>query len=578
VQIKNSKSMKIIGLMLLALLLVISCAKKGEKPQANLPPDTIVSGFQIATAPSLADKYSTTVYWRSSDPDGSVADYRWRVIGNDGDSVMADTLNLSRWQSISDVTVTIELAFPNLERTYSFEVAARDNSHVWDPTPAVAILAKDRITGLNYPPNTEILSGPSDGGITAAGVHFQIQGFDIDGVMDSLDYKLDTTTAWTRVGADINSGTASLDIVGLDLGAHTAIFRAVDNFGAVDPSPISVSFVVVDTLLPYLTVTGGALPDAFYYLPAGGTTANLATGWHGDATWYSSTLLYRYAVDDTATWSEWDTATSVTLTGLTAESHVFYVEAKDLADHITLFATNFRIGPFIADRGILVVNGVDWASYAAQATAMYTAHAPWGNRPNVDFWDLFSGDEGYYPPVIDSLGALGTGIIPGDTLGHYSTMVMMMNSYSGGSYSSDLEVFNSMRPLILSYLQAGGNIVMGTRYGQNFIDTTSTLYGYTHIRFNEIGANPVGLVAAVDGLVDQPAIASQTLTDLLAIPSNPEVTTLFTVAAFPHSVGGVIVEPATGGKFAFIAGRCYRFDNAAMAANYDYILSHYMGE
>jgi hypothetical protein len=572
VQIKNSKSMKIIGLMLLALLLVISCAKKGEKPQANLPPDTVISGFQIATAPTTADNYSTTVYWRSSDQDGSVADYRWRVIGNDGDSVMADTLNLSRWQVIYDVTVNMELSFPTLEKTYTFEVAAQDNSHAWDPTPAVAILAKDRVA-TNYPPNTEILSGPSDGGITAAGVHFQIQGFDIDGVMDSLDYKLDTVTAWTRIAADRSSGTASVDIVGLDLGTHTAIFRAVDNFGAADPTPASVSFVVVDSLRPYLIINGGALPGAFYFLPQGGTTTSLATSWTGDATWYNSTLQYRYAVDDTTTWSDWGTEATATLEELIAGAHTFYLEAKDLGDNISLMTAEFGIGALVGDRGILLVNGVDWASYAAQASAMYAAHAPWGDRPDVNFWDLFAGASGDYPPVLDSLGLKGTGAIAGDTLAHYRTMVMMMNNFTG-----DLELFTSMMPLIMSYLNAGGNIVLGTRFGASFI--AGELATYTHLTFNNININiaPGGLVAAVDSLVNQPTIASHTFTDLPAIPTNPEITTLFTVAAFPTSVGGVVVEPATGGKFAFIAGRCYRFNNTAMAANYDYILRHYMGE
>jgi len=153
-------------------------------------------------------------------------------------------------------------------------------------------------------------------------------------------------------------------------------------------------------------------------------------------------------------------------------------------------------------------------------------------------------------------------------------MVMMMNNYNG-----DLAIFEGMLPLVVTYLKAGGNIVMGTRYGESFIGTSGDLYDYTHIDFSEIGVNPSGgLVAAVTGLVDQPATGSHSLSDLPAIPTRPEITTLFTVTAFPNAVGGLIVEPDNGGKFAFIAGRCYRFNNAAMATNYDYILQHYMGE
>jgi hypothetical protein len=172
------------------------------------------------------------------------------------------------------------------------------------------------------------------------------------------------------------------------------------------------------------------------------------------------------------------------------------------------------------------------------------------------------------------MGIKGSGAISGDTLGHYRTMVMLLNNFNG-----DLATFDGMRPLIMSYLNAGGNILMGARFGESFIGTSGDLFNYTHITFNQVGITSMaGLVAAVPGLVDQHATGGQSFTDLPAIPTLPEITTLFTVAAFPNSVGGLIVQPATGGKFALICGRAYRFNNTAMAANYDYILQHYMGE
>jgi hypothetical protein len=374
----------------------------------------------------------------------------------------------------------------------------------------------------------------------------------------------------------LSSGIATVDIVGLPLGVNTLLFRAHDNSGAVDPTPASVSFIVSDTLKPYLIVNSGALPGAFYFLPQGGTTTDLATTWNGDATFYFSTTLYRYAVDDTTAFTEWGTLTGATLAGLVSGAHTLYLQAKDLGGNIATLEIEFGIGALIGDRGILLVNGVDWTGYNPQISNMYAAHGAWGTRPVEDFWDLFSvNPDDYYPPVLlDTLNLLGTGAISGDTLGHYSTMVMMMNNFNG-----DLATFQGMLPLIVSYLKAGGNIVMGTRFGESFIGTSGDLYDYTHIDFSEVGVNPsAGLVAAVAGLINQPTIGSHSLTDLPAIPTHPDITTLFTVTAYPDAVGGLIVEPEAGGKFAFIAGRCYRFNNTAMAANYDYILQHYMGE
>jgi hypothetical protein len=55
---------------------------------------------------------------------------------------------------------------------------------------------------------------------------------------------------------------------------------------------------------------------------------------------------------------------------------------------------------------------------------------------------------------------------------------MLLNNYNG-----DLAIFDGMRPLIVSYLKAGGNIVMGTRFGESFIGTSGDLYDYTRNRF-----------------------------------------------------------------------------------------------
>jgi hypothetical protein len=100
----------------------------------------------------------------------------------------------------------------------------------------------------------------------------------------------------------------------------------------------------------------------------------------------------------------------------------------------------------------------------------------------------------------------------------------------------------------------------------------------TPLEFNQIGVNPPSLEPAVEGLVSMTPFGSSSLTDLFATPSDPNATVLFTVPGFDGSAGGIIVEPDNGGKFAFVAGRMYRFDAGPIATNFTYILTHYFGE
>jgi hypothetical protein len=51
-----------------------------------------------------------------------------------------------------------------------------------------------------------------------------IQGFDIDGTTDYVEYKIDTASTWTEVAADPSSGNATFDVLNLPLGANTLLF------------------------------------------------------------------------------------------------------------------------------------------------------------------------------------------------------------------------------------------------------------------------------------------------------------------------------------------------------------------
>ena len=74
------------------------------------------------------------------------------------------------------------------------------------------------------------------------------------------------------------------------------------------------------------------------------------------------------------------------------------------------------------DRHVLLVNGVDWASYGTEITSAYTDRAFWGDY-TIDFWDNFATPGGRLPG--DAAGAArarrgaprGDGALPGRDLG-----------------------------------------------------------------------------------------------------------------------------------------------------------------
>ncbi len=570
--------LKVVGILALAVVLMAGCTKKPAAPSADIPPITRITTYGIAPVPDSAAFYRVTVYWSASDPDGQAEKYRYWVD-------QADLPDAQKTETF-ETNITMRMQFDASMMTHEFFVQARDNRDVWDPNAASITIDIANVGNVQrFPPTTSPVTVVPDGGLTSRGVHFIYNGNDLDGAVVNFQRAVDDTTNWVTVAPTFilqRVSTLELNLTpsDLSLGPHVVYVRAVDNFGNVDPAPVTVSFIAVDTLRPDLQVTAGAIANAFYFLPQGGTETSVATTWAADASWYYSTLQYRYAVDDSTNWSTWMTASTVTLTGLGAGAHHFFIQAMDQAGNSSTMETNFGVGQLTGDRGILVVNGVDWATYLAQTQAMYAANGPFGNHP-IHFWDVFEGAESNYPANIASV-FVGSGAIPGDSLGHYSAMVMVMNEFAA-SGPTDLDVFNTMFPLIMSYLNGGGNVLLATRFGADFVKGDLLTYGLSSgntLSFNEIGVNPSpgGLVAAVSGLENITGIGSWSLSDLLAPSTDPAVTTLFTTPDYPGSVGGIIVQPSGKGKFGFIAGRPYRFEHTSMAADFGYILTNYFGE
>jgi hypothetical protein len=112
------------------------------------------------------------------------------------------------------------------------------------------------------------------------------------------------------------------------------------------------------------------------------------------------------------------------------------------------------------DRGILVVNGVDWSNYGTEIRTAYEDSVFWGSH-EITFWDLFAPPSGGYPANLPV--PLGTNkAVPADTLKQFSAVVWVGNNFNG-----DLEKWISA-PL-LDYMNAGGNVLLLTRMGQDFL-------------------------------------------------------------------------------------------------------------
>ncbi len=227
------------------------------------------------------------------------------------------------------------------------------------------------------------------------------------------------------------------------------------------------------------------------------------------------------------------------------------------------------------DQGVLLVNGVSWADYGAEATAPYLAQAYWGNTP-ITFWDTFDEPVGGYPATLPA--PQGHGSVPAAIISQYSTVIWVGNNYAG-----DLAAWTETP--IKSYLEAGGNVLLMTRLAHSFL--TDGLDDYLGVGLAENETSIGNCIAMAPGLVDIPLTGTQNLIGLFTIFLGPETTKLFTDTAIwgGGRVTGVISTPAAGGtfrddggRFAVISARPYRMDASALSTNVEYLLANHMLE
>jgi hypothetical protein len=133
----------------------------------------------------------------------------------------------------------------------------------------------------------------------------------------------------------------------------------------------------------------------------------------------------------------------------------------------------------------------------------------------------------------------------------------------------------------MSYLETGGNVLLLSRMGVDFVG--GALQDYLGIAWAGASYNTLGnCVSAETGLVDMPFLGTQSYGSVFDTTfTQPETELLFLdTAAFSEPRGlGAWRSPAGGGlhradgaQFAFISGRPYRYDGAALRANVHVIL------
>jgi hypothetical protein len=225
------------------------------------------------------------------------------------------------------------------------------------------------------------------------------------------------------------------------------------------------------------------------------------------------------------------------------------------------------------DQGILLVNGVHWDTYYPEIQNAYEAEAFWGENI-ITFWDCFPEPSGGYPSTLPP--PLGHGSVPADVIGQYSTVIWIGNDYYG-----DLPKWQETP--IHSYLEAGGNVLLMTRNGANFIG--STLEDYLGITWAATSTGINDYSSVYPGLVDVPITGTQSYNDVFwpSVGPNSEllfedqVGTVYGVGVHAQPPGGGTHRPE-GARFVYQAGRPYRFGHDQLRSNCEFILEHFFGE
>lgn len=215
------------------------------------------------------------------------------------------------------------------------------------------------------------------------------------------------------------------------------------------------------------------------------------------------------------------------------------------------------------DKGVLVVNGVDWSvpAYTADLALAFADSAFSGGLPYT-LWDIFPQPD--YPEGMPQ--PIGSGAVPANILGQYCTVVWLANAYNG-----DESVWGNTS--MWEYLQAGGNIVLITRYGTMFLGEDYRQFLGITWQGNYFTAEDAK--AQLPSLLDMGFNGEQNLLSGFSMTLNrAENEVLFAeTRSFANPRGiGVWAKPMQGeqglsGHMMYIGLRPYRIDPTDLKAN-----------
>ncbi len=490
-------------LLVLSLLFLWSCEKgkgptKFDAKEVNQAPETSITskilkklGLETDSTGAVTNlgDFSFSVEYTGTDLDGSVDSFAVRIDGG----------AYSTWTIKKSFSGTV--TFNSSTEEHIVEVKSKDNEGTEDPTPAVAKLSLAELLA-NKLPTTSIVSGPSNGSTTGNAVKFDVTGADENGDVVSFIYSLDSG-AETTVAADdddkavieFNSALGNL----LALGTHAISVRSVDNYGAEDATPATVSFFVSSGFKPILTQADGPPPGGGWF-----TGANIPFAWTAFTSYYFGTVdHYEYSIDDPVTFTSTN-STSVPIEPQDAGSHTFRLKAVDTGGNISdVLEVTFDVALFAPTEGILFIDDVnfccdDFPSYNTQQEQVQQAlDGFFKNFTKVSVWDVTNASGG----SSRFEGAINSTLLPGPAdLAKFSSVVIMTD----GGYAVD-----NISPLLAAYFQAGGNLMITGYSTTDFHQVLKDVLGTPSI-FNGFGSN----FASLEGY--QPADAGGNISDAYA--------------------------------------------------------------
>jgi hypothetical protein len=224
-------------------------------------------------------------------------------------------------------------------------------------------------------------------------------------------------------------------------------------------------------------------------------------------------------------------------------------------------------------RGVLVVNGVSW-TVGSELTSAY-ADSVFSAGYRFSFWDSDVAPGGGYPAQLPT--PLGHGALPPEVLEQFSTVVWVGDT--------DLDLWNNAA--LVSYLRAGGNLLFLGRRGREYLNPSRS--GWLGLRWAESASVTLASAAAADPrFVPMSRTGTQSGCAVFETSfDRPEAVLLLTepstfsvprgIAAWRRPVHGGTLRP-DGGNFAFVSGRPYRWNHAALRANVRTVLAQLFGE